>query len=131
MEEKKHAKPAGLTERKAYQNICAKCRRLSVWRPEFDVPARRLAKIYVRIYEAESYMAAPGFEPIVHHTNKNGSTNLAKHPIIGELTALYDQALTYERELGLTPAALKRINDAAPQKSADPFSALIKAAMSP
>ena len=37
--------------------------------------------------------------------------NAARNPFLVELDTLYDQALTYERELGLTPAALRKINE--------------------
>ena len=117
------------SERKYYQSIHAKCARLGVWHAEFEVPARRLAKIYVRIADVESRMQSADFSPVVEHTNKNGSTNLVKNPLIGQIDALYDQALTYERELGLTPAALKRITDAATvEKRTDPLSELMKRA---
>ena len=40
-----------------------------------------------------------------------GAKNAARNPFLVELDTLYDQALTYERELGLTPAALRKINE--------------------
>ena len=43
-----------------------------------------------------------------------------------QLDNLYDQALTLERELGLTSAALKRIkNESGEQSPADPFEKLL------
>lgn len=129
METKKQKKKA-ISERAFYQSVHQKCRRLGIWHPEFEVPARRLAKIYVRIADVESRIEADSFEPVVEHTNKSGATNMVKNPLLSQIDALYDQALVYERELGLTPAALKRITDsAAAEKPKDRFSEILKSVM--
>jgi len=36
-----------------------------------------------------------------------------RNPLLAEIDILYEQALTCERELGLTAAALRRINEGA------------------
>ena len=107
-------------------NIRKKCTSLGVWRAEFSAAARRLARIYAHIDQIESLTESESFEYLTSHTNKNGSTNLIKNPILGQLDNLYDQALTLERELGLTSAALKRIkNESGEQSPADPFEKLL------
>ena len=50
---------------------------------------------------------------VVNYVNNKGKENDRRNPYIAELDTLYDQALTYERELGLTAAALKKINETA------------------
>lgn len=50
---------------------------------------------------------------IVEHTNKNGATNKEQNPVLRLVNDLNRDALAYWRDLGLTPAGLKRINDAA------------------
>ncbi|MCM1273203.1 MAG: P27 family phage terminase small subunit [Clostridium sp.] len=54
-----------------------------------------------------------GAESVVEYTNKNGSTNLVKNPLLVTLNDLNAQALSYWRDLGLTPAGLKKIDEAA------------------
>ena len=56
-----------------------------------------------------------GSNIITEHTNKNGSTNIVKNPLYLAIEKLRDDVLSYSRELGLTPAGLKRINDKANQ----------------
>ena len=102
-----------MTERGYVADIRRKCEALGVWRDEFERTQKRLAKIYARIDEAEAAFDEAGRELIVEHTNKAGMTNMVKNPIMTEIDMLYDQALTYEKELGLTAAALKRINEEA------------------
>lgn len=50
------------------------------------------------------------------YTNKGGATNPTKNPILAARDDVYTQILQHERELGLTPAALKRINETVMRK---------------
>ena len=102
-----------MTEKGYKSDIKRKCEALGVWRKEFTRTAQRLARIYVRIDEVEQMFVSSGSVYIVKHSNNKGSVNLARNPYIAELDILYDQALTYEKELGLTAAALKKINETA------------------
>ncbi|MBP5379270.1 MAG: hypothetical protein J6Y64_06990, partial [Ruminococcus sp.] len=67
-----------------------------------------------------------GGELLVEYTNKAGATNLALNPLVKLVNDLNDTALTYWKELGLTAAALKKINEAAIKGSSE-LSALDKA----
>ena len=94
-------------------DIKRKCTALGVWRDEFERTQRRLAKIYTRIDYVEGQYEKSGSAPIVKVTNNKGHENTMRNPFIAELDLLYDQALQYERELGLTAAALRKINESA------------------
>lgn len=100
-----------MTEPEYAEQITSRCESLGTWREEFASTRTRLAKIYVRIDVVEAEYERTGAHPIVTHTNKAGAKNAARNPFLVELDTLYDQALTYERELGLTPAALRKINE--------------------
>jgi len=65
-------------------------------------------------------------EVIVEHTNRSGITNKEQSPALRLINDLNRDALTYWKELGLTPAALKRINEGA-MKEKKKESALEKA----
>ena len=59
--------------------------------------------------------------PVVEHTNKAGAANLQMNPYLQALLQIHTQALAHERELGLTPAALRKLTDSVgekPKKSA-------------
>lgn len=51
-----------------------------------------------------------GASPVVKHTNKGGNTNFVKNPFLVLANDLNAQALAYWRDLGLTPAGLKKLN---------------------
>lgn len=54
-----------------------------------------------------------GSQAVVGHTNKNGSTNMTKNPLLSMWSDLNTQALSYWRDLGLTPAGLRKIDESA------------------
>ena len=67
-----------------------------------------------------------GAEPIVEYTNKVGATNTAKNPLLVLWNDLNGQALTYWRELCLTPSAYRKMTGAQPTKDKK-TSALVEA----
>lgn len=50
-----------------------------------------------------------GAQPVVEYTNKGGATNTTKNPLLILWNDLNGQALTYWRELGLTPSSYKKM----------------------
>ena len=115
-----------LTEEGYRRDIRRKCDSLDVWRDEFARTMQRLAKIYVRIDEVEAAYVAAGGDPVIM-MEKGGAEKPCRNPYLVEIDTLYDQALTYERELGLTAAALKKINETALKtKNGSPMDELAK-----
>ncbi len=82
----------------------------------FDAVIETLADILARRDDANEQYTATGGHPIVKHTNKGGATNLEQNPILRLVNDLNRDALAYWRDLGLTPAGLKRINEKAMEK---------------
>lgn len=116
-----------MTEKGYAQDIKQKCKALGIWRDEFERVQKRLAKVYVRIDEVERLFKDSGGAFVVKHKNNKGETNPARNPYIVELDILYDQATVCEKELGLTAAALKKINEEALHaKAASPLATLEK-----
>ena len=68
-----------------------------------------------------------GGETVVEHYTKTGAVNLVKNPALVAVMDCNAQALAYWRDLGLTPAGLKRINEAAVKAREKEPSALEKA----
>ena len=76
---------------------------------------------------AQQIFKKSGGNILVLHTNKAGVTNYEQNPALRMINDLNRDALSYWRDLGLTPAGLKRINEAAmaePEK-VDPLSAAL------
>ena len=117
-----------VTERQYAMDIKRKAKALGVWRDEFERTQRRLARLYARIDRLEEEFAEEGAQLVIEYTNKGGATNRVKNPYVTEIDFLYEQAIIYERELGLTAAALKKINEAAlhPAKDESPMAGLLE-----
>lgn len=116
------------TEKGFREKLRQACRGVGTYREEFEPLIGRLAAVYVRMQAARAAWVAMGSELLVMHTNKAGATNLVKHPLLVELDSLQQIALGMEKELGLTPASLKKINEAAlgtGKKDDDPLAAAL------
>lgn len=83
------------------------------YRPWFDDIIATLADILARRDDAMALFEAEGGEVLVEHTNKAGATNLEQNPCLRLINDLNRDALAYWRDLGLTPAGLKRIDEQA------------------
>lgn len=64
---------------------------------------------------------------MVVHVNKSGAANMEQNPALRLVNDLDRDALAYWRDLGLTPAGLKRINEGAmaTQEEADPLASAL------
>lgn len=89
------------------------CKDAGTYRPYFDSVIDTLAGIMEMRDNAQDKFNASGGQTIVKHTNKGGATNIVKNPALVVLMDCNAQALAYWRDLGLTPAGLKRINESA------------------
>lgn len=87
------------------------CELAGTYRPCFDETIETLALILEKRDEAQKAYKDSGALPVVMHTNKAGATNYVKNPALALWNELNKSALAYWRDLGLTPAGLKRINE--------------------
>lgn len=100
--------------RRQWKNLIKKyAQQAGTYREYFDCVIDTLAGIMVTRDEAEEKWKNDGGLAVVEHTNKNGAKNLVKHPALVLVNDLNRDALAYWRDLGLTPAGLKRINEEA------------------
>ena len=56
---------------------------------------------------------------MIEYTNKNDSTNKIKNPLLVLIDDMTRTALSYWRDLGLTPAGLRKINERTFKESED------------
>lgn len=89
------------------------CEEVGTYKPAFDQIIDALARILELRDDAQKKFEESGGETIVQHTNKAGQTNMVKNPALVVVMDCNTQALAYWRDLGLSPAGLKRINEAA------------------
>ena len=92
------------------------CKKAGTYRPFFDTTILSLSEILEKRDEVEKYYQDTGARPLIKYTNKNGSTNMVKNPALVMWDDLNKSALAYWRDLGLTPAGLKRIDQSAMQQ---------------
>ena len=93
--------------------IRARMEQLNIYRREFEMPVRRLADVYWRRAKVEEKLTETDFQFFMTVTNAKGDLEVVKNPYLIEIEKLDKQAMELERELGLTPNSLKRINEAA------------------
>lgn len=95
------------------KKIKTACIDAGTYAPYFDSVIDTLAGIMETRDDAAEKYAASGGQSVVMHTNKGGNTNIVKNPALVVVDDLNKTALAYWRDLGLTPAGLKRINETA------------------
>ena len=120
------------TEQDKYRaDIVRRMKAVGTYRKEFIPTVERLAALYVQREAIEKQFKESGGNAVVLHTNKAGATNAAKNPFLTARDEVYTQLLSHERELGLTPAGLKKLNEAVlhPRKQASGFAAALEQAL--
>ena len=89
------------------------CIEAGTYKPYFDSTIDVLASVMENRDFAQKSYEESGRNPVVLHTNKSGNTNIVKNPALVVVDNLNKTALEYWKELGLTPASLRRINESA------------------
>lgn len=89
--------------------ITKACKEAGTYEPHFDHVIRTLAEILEKRDEVMAEYEASGDGPIIKHVNQGGNENHVKNPAIVMWDDLNKSALAYWRDLGLTPAGLKKI----------------------
>lgn len=87
------------------------CMQAGTYKKFFDYTIDTLAGILEKRDEAAEILNNEEEELIVEQTNKGGFTNKVKNPAFSVWDDLNKSALVYWRDLGLTPAGLKKINE--------------------
>lgn len=114
-------------EQKKWKNKIKKaCRDAGTYQPYFDHVIDTLAAILEKRDEAEAQYIKLGSKPVITYTNKGGNSNPAKNPCLVLWDDLNKSALSYWRDLGLTPAGLKKLNDEALKEKQANFGDLLK-----
>ena len=100
-----------MTKNRWKKKITEACEEAGTYRPFFADAIETLADILHKRDQAQKIYKDSGEQPVIAHTNKSGATNLEQHPALRLINDLNRDALMYWRDLGLTPAGLKRIDN--------------------
>lgn len=99
-----------MEKQKWRDEIVRACQGVGTYRPQFDQVIDTLAGIMEERDKVHEQYIATGAHPTVIHTNKAKEQNIAKNPMLVMEMDLNTQALAYWRDLGLTPAGLRKLN---------------------
>ncbi len=110
------------------KKIRADMEKSGTYQPFFSGVIDTLARILEKRDAAIKEFEDSGAQSVIEHTNRFGATNLVKNPRLQSIRELNRLALSYIRDLGLTPAAYKKIATAEPAHSGkDALSGFISA----
>ena len=93
------------------QKIISASEDAGTYQPFFDSIIDTLSSMLERRDDAEEMFKKSGGHVLVKHINKAGATNLEQNPALRLVNDLNRDALAYWRDLGLTPAGLKKLKD--------------------
>lgn len=93
------------------KRIVNACEEAGTYQPYFESVIDTLADIMEKRDMAQIKFEESGGDPVVEHINRAGASNLTKNPALVMIMECNAQALAYWRDLGLTPAGLKRLGE--------------------
>lgn len=97
------------------------------YRPQFNSAIDALSKILAERDAVYSQYVDEGSQPVIKKTSDRGAVNTGKNPLLQVWLDLNSQALAYWRDLGLTPAGLRKINEQAmSQKKRSPLAEALR-----
>ena len=92
----------------------------------FDSVISSLADILEERDRIRQQYIDTGAQPLVVMVSDRGAENMKPNPLLKQWSELNNQALAYWRDLGLTPAGLRKINEEAMnEKSMSPLEAVL------
>lgn len=93
------------------KTIRARMTALGTYRDQYAALIDRLAALYVQMDEIQAEYEADGRQLLVKHINKAGAENTQTNPLLAAWLQTQAQALALERELLLTPAAMRKAGE--------------------
>lgn len=120
---------SAVTKEEWTQKIRQACEDAGTYRPFFDSVIDILAGVMEARDKAQQEYEKDGSRAVVSHKNsRGGGTNMVKNPALVVIMDCNAQALAYWRDLGLTPAGLKRLNESAMREpeSKDTFASVLE-----
>lgn len=104
-----------VTKNKWKKLILEQMSALGVQKDAYDSAVETLAGILEQRDKTFREFQASGGKSVIEYTNKGGSTNMTKNPLLVLWDDLNKSALAYWRELGMTPSSYKKMTGDAPR----------------
>lgn len=102
---------------------------LGIYREEFEWEIQMLAELFIRREQTKEAFRKSGGAAVIKQTNKGGNSYAVKNPLLTEIDFVEKRIIDLAKELGMTPAAVKRVNEAAlgkkPVPADDPLAAAL------
>ena len=118
-----------MTKKKWQEKIIQQCENIGTYKAAFDPTIEMLAEMLAQRDKIFREFKKDGSRAVISYTNKSGATNYVKNPLLTLWNDLNKTAIGYWRDLGLTPASLKRIDEKSvqPKKESNPMAELLEA----
>ncbi len=97
------------------ERIRKACKEAGTYQNYFDNVIDTLSGILETRDDVEQKYMDSGAKPVVKYTNKSGSTNMIRNPLLSTYDEMNKTALMYWKELGLTPSAYKKVTGDKPK----------------
>lgn len=104
-----------MTKKKWVNSIVKACKSAGTYKPFFDATIETLAAIMERRDQAQATFDEMGGKTVI----MRGDGRIVKNPAYIVLAECDRDALSYWRDLGLTPAGLRKINEDKLKESGD------------
>lgn len=98
------------------KDIIKMMKQVETYNKAFEITINTMAKMLYDYNTSIDKFEKSGGNILIKHTNKNGSTNIVKNPLYQSIEKLRTDLILYARELGLTPAGLKKLNQKIEEK---------------
>lgn len=95
------------------RQIIEKCKNVGTYRSDFLPAIITLSAILEERDRVYKQYVKEGAKPVIDRTSDRGAVNKSKNPLLATWQDLNKDALSYWRDLGLTPAGLKKLDDEA------------------
>lgn len=105
-----------MTKKKWKELILNQMHTLSMQNDAYNSMVETLAAILEQRDKTFQEFKKSGGKSVIEYTNKGGSTNLTKNPLLVLWDDLNKSALAYWRELGMTPSSYKKMTGGTPKE---------------
>lgn len=105
--------------------IVTRTKAVGTYKEEFDSIIQTLAEILEERDRVKAEYVKAGSMPYVVYISDRGSENIRENPILKQWLDLNDRCLVYWREIGLTPAGLKKITEEMGGTESNPLESIL------
>lgn len=114
-----------VTKESIQKDIVRKMKKVGTYSPSFEMTIEAFAKLIFDYKDTVKMFERTGGNVVIPHTNKSGATNIVKNPLYLAIEKMRTDLILYARELGLTPAGLKKLNQELQEEKASPLDEIL------